>query len=166
MRRHDKPGGVQRWRCPVCKATRTERTAQAKSRRLGRGSSLAVVAERVVQGQDDIADRLGMSSMGLEAQLDALAELARDRFGRQPPGPSAAADGPWVLYRSGWAITVGRVRRGFRIMSMSQGSGLDPVDAPPVAWLDRLLAPAAHQPVSVERLLWVAMAWTNGWVER
>lgn len=166
MRRHDKQSGVQRWRCPVCKAMTSARAAQAKSLRLGRGASLAAVARHVLQGQGDIAKRLGMSANGLDAQLDALADLARNRFAVQQPGPSAAADGPWVLHHSGWVITVGRVRQSFRIMNFAPGGAPDSESQPPQAWLDRLLAPAALQPAAAERLLWVAMAWTNGWVQR
>ncbi|WP_457851678.1 transposase-like zinc-binding domain-containing protein [Burkholderia vietnamiensis] len=182
MRRHDRRAGVQRWRCPACGMTTTDRVETTKGKHLGRGADPAKVAERVVLGMSEeaIAEALGMSAGGVRAQMEAIATAAMDRYERQRPG---LGRGDWWALNAPHAYTVAvssHRRSAWRVLDWVRPSDPIPLDqvvghapqpsaAPTEAvhWLARLTAPAADQDVAVlDERLWIAMARTNAWLAK
>lgn len=115
-----------------------------------------------------------MSRSGLEAQMDAVAEQAKEHYIQERP---RIAGGWYVVVSAGYDVAVGVQRRGFRVLEWAPPNNPTPlagvVGSPPIGagntrmqtWINKTLAPAAGQPAEVERRLWIVMAWTNAWIK-
>ena len=161
LRKHDKVGGVQRYRCPTChELLKPGKTIDwvAVSGEVLRGFSLA-----------HLSNDLGTDEETASRMLAAWARRASgSRHAKQSIG---VGKGWWRVSALGYTVAVG-VQRGeaFRVVGWQGGPGLPVAGQTAKAikpgaqvWVDTILAGAGGVASGEENRLWIALARTNAW---